>query len=87
MFYDENTLYFETAKTDNLREPGFSKDGYNFEQKRDSGERLSPEYARKSSKFKSDASLAYKKIQHSPRTLLLPWCIQLWYMFQEILIV
>ena len=47
MFYDENTLYFETAKTDNLREPGFSKDGYNFEQKRDSGERLSPEYARK----------------------------------------
>ena len=27
MFYDVSTLYFETAKTDNLREPGFSKDG------------------------------------------------------------
>mgnify|MGYP000385676109 CR=1 FL=1 len=27
MFYDVTTLYFETAKTDNLREPGFSKDG------------------------------------------------------------
>lgn len=27
MFYDVTTLYFETAKTDTLREPGFSKDG------------------------------------------------------------
>ena len=27
MFYDVSTLYFETSKTDNLREPGFSKDG------------------------------------------------------------
>lgn len=27
MFYDVSTLYFETAKTDYLREPGFSKDG------------------------------------------------------------
>lgn len=27
MFYDVSTLYFETAKTDVLREPGFSKDG------------------------------------------------------------
>lgn len=27
MFYDVSTLYFETAKTDALREPGFSKDG------------------------------------------------------------
>ena len=27
MFYDVSTLYFETANTDNLREPGFSKDG------------------------------------------------------------
>lgn len=27
MFYDVTTLYFETAKTDALREPGFSKDG------------------------------------------------------------
>ena len=27
MFYDVSTLYFETAMTDNLREPGFSKDG------------------------------------------------------------
>ncbi len=27
MFYDVSTLYFETAKTDDLREPGFSKDG------------------------------------------------------------
>lgn len=27
MFYDVNTLYFETAKTNTLREPGFSKDG------------------------------------------------------------
>lgn len=27
MFYDVTTLYFETAKTDDLREPGFSKDG------------------------------------------------------------
>ena len=27
MFYDVTTLYFETSKTDNLREPGFSKDG------------------------------------------------------------
>lgn len=27
MFYDVITLYFETAKTDVLREPGFSKDG------------------------------------------------------------
>lgn len=27
MFYDVTTLYFETAKTDVLREPGFSKDG------------------------------------------------------------
>ncbi len=27
MFYDVSTLYLETVKTDNLREPGFSKDG------------------------------------------------------------
>lgn len=27
MFYDVSTLYFETAKTDDLREPSFSKDG------------------------------------------------------------
>ncbi|WP_239063779.1 IS1634 family transposase [Bacteroides sp. 51] len=27
MFYDVTTLYFESAKTDELREPGFSKDG------------------------------------------------------------
>ncbi|MBO7258517.1 MAG: IS1634 family transposase [Paludibacteraceae bacterium] len=27
MFYDVTTLYFETSKTDSLREPGFSKDG------------------------------------------------------------
>ena len=27
VFYDVSTLYFETAKTDALREPGFSKDG------------------------------------------------------------
>ena len=27
MFYDVTTLYFETAATDALREPGFSKDG------------------------------------------------------------
>ena len=27
MFYDVTTLYFETARTDVLREPGFSKDG------------------------------------------------------------
>lgn len=27
MFYDITTLYFETAQTDILREPGFSKDG------------------------------------------------------------
>lgn len=27
MFYDVTTLYFESAKTDMLREPGFSKDG------------------------------------------------------------
>lgn len=27
MFYDVTTLYFETAQTDDLREPGFSKDG------------------------------------------------------------
>ncbi len=27
MFYDVSTLYFETSKTDALREPGFSKDG------------------------------------------------------------
>lgn len=27
MFYDVSTLYFETGKTDVLREPGFSKDG------------------------------------------------------------
>ncbi len=27
MFYDVTTLYFETSKTDELREPGFSKDG------------------------------------------------------------
>lgn len=27
MFYDVTTLYFETAQTDILREPGFSKDG------------------------------------------------------------
>lgn len=27
MFYDVTTLYFETAETDVLREPGFSKDG------------------------------------------------------------
>ena len=27
MFYDVSTLYFETARTDDLREPGFSKDG------------------------------------------------------------
>ena len=27
MFYDVSTLYFETARTDTLREPGFSKDG------------------------------------------------------------
>lgn len=27
MFYDVTTLYFETADTDVLREPGFSKDG------------------------------------------------------------
>ena len=27
MFYDVTTLYFETSKTDVLREPGFSKDG------------------------------------------------------------
>lgn len=27
MFYDVTTLYFETAQTDALREPGFSKDG------------------------------------------------------------
>lgn len=27
MFYDVTTLYFETSKTDMLREPGFSKDG------------------------------------------------------------
>jgi transposase len=27
MFYDVTTLYFETDKTDELREPGFSKDG------------------------------------------------------------
>ncbi len=27
MFYDVTTLYFETGQTDDLREPGFSKDG------------------------------------------------------------
>ena len=27
LFYDVSTLYFETSKTDVLREPGFSKDG------------------------------------------------------------
>ena len=27
MFYDVTTLYFETAQTDMLRDPGFSKDG------------------------------------------------------------
>lgn len=27
MFYDVSTLYFETSKTDDLREPGYSKDG------------------------------------------------------------
>lgn len=27
MFYDVTTLYFESARTDDLREPGFSKDG------------------------------------------------------------
>ena len=27
MFYDVTTLYFETSRTDILREPGFSKDG------------------------------------------------------------
>ena len=27
MFYDVSTLYFETSQTDELREPGFSKDG------------------------------------------------------------
>ncbi len=27
MFYDVSTLYFETSKTDALREPGYSKDG------------------------------------------------------------
>jgi len=27
MFYDVTTLYFETSATDDLREPGFSKDG------------------------------------------------------------
>lgn len=27
MFYDVTTLYFESSKTDELREPGFSKDG------------------------------------------------------------
>ena len=27
MFYDVTTLYFETAQTDVLREPDFSKDG------------------------------------------------------------
>ncbi len=27
MFYDVTTLYFESAQTDELREPGFSKDG------------------------------------------------------------
>lgn len=27
VFYDVSTLYFETARTDALREPGFSKDG------------------------------------------------------------
>ncbi|GHS91745.1 hypothetical protein FACS1894174_05130 [Bacteroidia bacterium] len=27
MFYDVTTLYFESAKTDDLRKPGFSKDG------------------------------------------------------------
>lgn len=27
MFYDVTTLYFETSKTNTLREPGFSKDG------------------------------------------------------------
>ena len=27
MFYDVTTLYFETSRTDTLREPGFSKDG------------------------------------------------------------
>ena len=27
MFYDVTTLYFETSRTDALREPGFSKDG------------------------------------------------------------
>lgn len=27
MFYDVTTLYFETSRTDELREPGFSKDG------------------------------------------------------------
>lgn len=33
MFYDVTTLYFETAKTDDLREPGFSKDGKTTESK------------------------------------------------------
>ena len=27
LIYDISTLYFETSKTDALREPGFSKDG------------------------------------------------------------
>lgn len=27
MFYDVTTLYFESGRTDVLREPGFSKDG------------------------------------------------------------
>ena len=27
LFYDVTTLYFESSKTDVLREPGFSKDG------------------------------------------------------------
>ena len=27
LFYDVSTLYFETSRTDTLREPGFSKDG------------------------------------------------------------
>lgn len=31
MFYDVTTLYFETNKTDVLREPGFSKDGKSAE--------------------------------------------------------
>ena len=53
MFYDVTTLYFETSKTDVLREPGFSKDGEFFEYKRENGDRLIVGYS--DARAKNDA--------------------------------